>query len=97
MFPKKDGPKGRQQRNDKTPKEAQIGFRVPLDLLAYINEIEKEGYSKTEIVLRFLYLARDVVEGLGPEWWDVEMKARKEATSPGKALAELARAGLKKK
>lgn len=95
MFPPKSGPKGRQTRTEGDPKDEQISFRAPKDLLEYVNTIKKLGYSKTEVVMRLVYIAKDAAEELAESWWDIEGAANREGITPGRALARFAIAGLK--
>lgn len=95
MFPRRTGPVARQARSNANPKGTRIALRPPKDMLDYISSIEALGYSKTDAVLRLLYVARDVVEGMGPEWWDIEAAAQKEGLTQGQVLARMALLGLR--
>ncbi len=74
----------------------QIAFRVPKDLERYIKDAEALGYSKTEVVLRMLGVARDASDELGGLWTEVEKRATDGETRPGVVLGRLAKAALKK-
>lgn len=94
LFPPKN-PGERRARNDETPKGKQIAFRPPPDIAEFLKGMEEIGYSKTAAVLRMLYLAKDVSDALGDQWWEVESRALREKCSPGAALAAYAAVGLK--
>ncbi len=84
--------KGRQRQEGKT--RPNIVFRVPDDLLAYIERLERRGLSKTAVVLRALELASEVEAELGVRAWELEMMAEKEGTTAAKVVARLVREGL---
>lgn len=92
VFP----PKGQKQKRKKGVVKDQMAFRPPADLRAYIEAAEDGGYTKTEILIRMLGMAKDAVEALGPEWFEIERLAATERTTPGLMLARLAQDALKK-
>lgn len=91
MFPPK--PKKERERGVRKP---QIAFRVPQHLEDYIEQAKQGGWTQTEVVLRMLELAKDVAEGLGADWFQVEAMAGTEKRSAGAVLAALAKVGLSK-
>ena len=97
MFPPKSGPKGRQTRSVGSPKSQLIAFRAPEDLLAYVEEMSKNGYAKTEIVLGLCYVAMEAVVEMGNAWWELERRAASDGIPRGKALGRYAALGLKVK
>jgi hypothetical protein len=92
MFPPK--PTKQRQRGVRKP---QIAFRAPEHLERYIEGAESGGYTKTQVVIRMLEVAKDAAEGLGNDWFEIERIAAVEKTTPGVVLARLAKAGLERR
>lgn len=96
--PKPPVPKARQKRQSGDQKKVkQIAFRPPPELNEYIEKSEAGGYTKTAVVLRSMQIARDAVETLGDEWWEIEKRANLEGVGPGVILGRLALEALAKR
>lgn len=97
LFPPKTGPKGRQPKTPGAPKTRQVNFRPPPDIEAYLRQNAELGYSRTEVILKLLYLAKGALDELGSLWWDIEKAANQGGTPHGKALGQYAALGLRAK
>lgn len=90
MFPPTPG-----QKRVRGVRKKQLAFRPPDDLRAYIEKAEKaSSRNTTEVLIKMLQVARDVADGLGVEWYEVERLAAVEGTTPGVVLARLARTAM---
>lgn len=95
--PRSSGAKQRQPREEGDLKKVKmIGFRPPPELLSFITEAEAAGYTKTAVVLRCVEIAKDVIDAMGDDWWEVERRANVEKVGPGVVLSRLALEALKK-
>jgi hypothetical protein len=92
MFPKR--PRAQQQKRERGNPKMNVNFRVPDTLIAYVEEREGRGYTRTGVFLRTLEIMRDIDEALGADWWAFERQAEIENTTPGKLIARLALAAL---
>lgn len=68
-----------------------VGFRAPQDVQQYLDAVE----DKTDVMVQGVRLIRDLREELGPDWWEVERRAKVEGVSVGAVLGQLAFAQLK--
>lgn len=96
--PKPPAPFARQKRQSGSlKKEKQITFRPPPELRGFIEGAEAGGYTKTSVVLRCIAIAKDAMEALGDEWWEIERQAHVEGVGPGTILGRLALEALQRK
>lgn len=93
MFP----PKVVKQTRKRGERKPQMAFRAPRDLQDYVDAAEDGGYLKSHVIIEMMRVAKEVAEGLGPEWFEVERLAKVEQSTPGKVLAGLARDALKRR
>ncbi len=91
-------PKGsRAKRQEGNPRPLRA-FRPPEALDDYLEkEIEEGNIGFSTLIVHLLEVARDVRVDLGDDWHEVMRIAAVEKMPPGKVLARLAKASLKKK
>lgn len=93
VFPPRpgSGPKVRQRREEGDLRKIKmIGFRPPPELLGFIEKREADGYTKTAVVLRCVELAKEIIETMGDDWWEIERRGNVEKVGPGVVLGRLA-------
>lgn len=71
------------------------GFRPTAGLEAFVSSyLVKERLEKSGALVYLLEISSEVIEELGPLWYEVERMAKVEGTSPGRVLARFAREAL---
>jgi hypothetical protein len=94
MFPRRPGANATQQKRERGNPKPGVGFKIPPNLLEYVQEQMDKGYSKTGVMLYALDVLRHVDEALGSSWYDLEKLADDEGVSTGTVLGRLALIGL---